>query len=361
MAYSNSDNKIKIGEKMKSIQEELAKIKAGNLSPVYLVQGNERYFIERIRETLFDSTLEEESKDLNFVSFDMEIDTISDALHEASSLPFFGDRKLVFIENPYFLTGQRVTNAPDHQLEELEAYLKEPAEFTVLVLFAPYEKLDRRKRLTKLVEKEVQMINVAEAKEHDASRYIKESIKEKGYKISDEGFQLFIERTDGKLSSMMHELDKLFLYNIESKNITKKSIDQLVPKSFEQNVFELNTRVLDNQVDASIELYQDLLTQKEEPIKIVALLIGQFRLLLQVKILHGQGYPQGDIAKVLKVHPYRVKLALQNVRKYPKNLLSEALNYLIEADFKMKTGQISQELQVELFIMRFAQKKQAVN
>ena len=99
-----------------------------------------------------------------------------------------------------------------------------------------------------------------------------------------------------------------------------------------------------------------MLIQKEEPIKIVALLISQFRLLLQVKILQKQGYPQGDIAKVLKVHPYRVKLALQNIRQYNQKLLSEALDYLIDADYKMKTGQIDQELQVELFIMRFAQR-----
>lgn len=361
MDYHERKSKLRLGEKMKSIQEELTQIKAGHLAPVYLVQGAERYFIERIRESLVDYTLEEESKDLNFVSFDMENDTISDALYEAASLPFFGERKLVFIENPYFLTGQRVKNAPDHNLEELEVYLKEPAEFTVLVLFAPYEKLDRRKRLTKLIEKEAKIINVSEAKAHDANRYIKELVKEKGYRFSDEAFQLFNERTDGKLTAMMHELEKLFLYNMNTKNITKKSIDQLVPKSFEQNVFDLNTQVLNSQVDASIDLYQDLLTQKEEPIKIVALLISQFRLLLQVKILHGQGYPQGDIAKVLKVHPYRVKLALQNVRKYRQDLLSEALDYLIDADFKMKTGQISQELQVELFIMRFAQKSRIAN
>lgn len=346
---------------MKNIQEELAKIKNRDLSPVYLVQGTERYFIEKIRETLLDYSLDEESKDLNFISFDMEENTIGDALYEAASLPFFGDRKLVFIENPYFLTGKRIKNAPDHNLEELEEYLKEPADFTVLVLFAPYEKLDRRKRLTKLIEKEIPIINVSEARASEANRYIKELVKEKGYQFSDGSFQLFNERTDGKLTAMMHELDKLFLYNIESKKITKKSIDQLVSKTFEQNVFELNTRVLNSQVDASIDLYQDLLTQKEEPIKIVALLISQFRLLLQVKILQGQGYPQGDIAKVLKVHPYRVKLALQNIRKYNKDLLSEALNYLIDADFKMKTGQISQELQVELFIMRFAQKNKVTN
>lgn len=339
---------------MKNFQSELANIRKRNFAPVYLVLGTERYFIERFREQLIDNALEDESIDLNFARFDMEEQPISDALFEASSLPFFGDHKVIFIENPYFLTGQRVKNALDHDIAELELYLQEPAEFSVVVFFAPYEKLDRRKKITKLLEKQAQVIDVSEPHPNEVARYIKEVVKEKGYQFTDGAFQLFTERTDGKLSSMMHELEKLFLFHTDSKRITKEAIEQLVPKTLEQNVFELNTLVLNSQVDASIEAYQDLLIQKEEPIKIVALLISQFRLLLQVKIMQKQGHQQGDIAKLLKIHPYRVKLALQNIRKYNQRLLAEALDYLIDADFKMKTGQINQELQVELFIMRFA-------
>lgn len=342
---------------MKNIQSTLKKIEQGETAPIYLVLGEERYFIEEIRASLFENILEEEGRDLNFVRFDMEEDTVNDAIYEASSLPFFGEKKLVFIDNPYFLTGQRVTNAPEHQLSELEEYIKAPADFTVLVLFAPYEKLDRRKKLTKLIEKEAHIIDVSEAKIANASRYVQELTQQKGYEFTQDAFQLFIERTDNKLSAMMHELDKLFLYHKDSKKITKESIMQLIPRTFEQNVFELNHLVLSRQVDASIALYQDLLTQKEEPIKIVALLISQFRRLLQVKILQKQGYQQGDIAKILKSHPYPIKLALQNIQKYPQPILSEALNYLIDADYKMKTGQIDHELQVELFIMKFAQQQ----
>lgn len=340
---------------MKNIQKELTNIRKGNFASVYLVLGEEKYYIERIREALIENALDEDSMELNFSNYDMHDSTIEDALFEATSFPFFGERRLVFIQNPYFLTGKKVKKAPTHNLDELEDYLQNPAEFSILVLFAPYEKLDRRKKITKLIEKNAQIIDVSSPRPNESSRYIKEVVKEKGFRFSDGAFQLFTERTDGALTSMMHELDKLFLYHADSKNITKEAIQQLVPKTLEQNVFELNTKVLNKQVEASIETYHDLLVQKEEPIKIVALLISQFRLLLQVKILEKQGYQQKDIGKVLKVHPYRVKLSLQNIRKYDKKLLSEALNYLIDADFNMKTGQIDQELQVELFIMRFAQ------
>ena len=339
---------------MKNIQKEIANIRTGDFAPVYLVLGEEKYFIERIREAIIEHALDEESIDLNFASFDMGEFSISEALFEASSFPFFGDRKVVFVQNPFFLTGQRVKGAPDHSLEELADYLENPADFSVVVFFAPYEKLDRRKKVTKLLEKMATVIDVSSPYPNEVSQYIKEIVKERGYQFSDGAFQLFIERTNGNLTQMMHELDKLFMLHMDSKTITIESVRQLVPKTLEQNVFELNTLVLNNQVEASIETYHDLLVQKEEPIKIVALLISQFRLLLQVKILQKQGYQQSDIAKVLKVHPYRVKLSLQNVRRYDQTLLSEALDYLIDADYKMKTGQIDQELQVELFIMRFA-------
>lgn len=341
---------------MKNIQKEIANIRAGHFAPVYLVLGEEQYFIEQFREAMIEHALDEESIDLNFASFDMEEVSISEALFEAASFPFFGDRKVVFVQNPFFLTGQRVKSAPDHSLDELMDYIENPADFSILVLFAPYEKLDRRKKVTKLLEKTATVIDVSSPYPNEASQYIKEIVKERGYHFSDGAFQLFTERTDGKLSQMMHELDKLFMLHMDSRTITIESVRQLVPKTLEQNVFELNTLVLNNQVEASIETYHDLLVQKEEPIKIVALLISQFRLLLQVKILQKQGYQQTDIGKVLKVHPYRVKLALQNIRRYEQKVLSEALDYLIDADYHMKTGQIDQELQVELFIMRFAQK-----
>ncbi|MDN6326621.1 MAG: DNA polymerase III subunit delta, partial [Alkalibacterium sp.] len=118
--------------------------------------------------------------------------------------------------------------------------------------------------------------------------------------------------------------------------------------------FELNERVLKKNVKQSIELYQDLLHQKEDPIKMLALMIGQFRLLLQVKILKKKGYQQADIAGILKIHPYRVKLALQTEKRFKQTTLSSAHRYLINADYKIKSGKMDPKIQIELFIWKFS-------
>ena len=107
----------------------------------------------------------------------------------------------------------------------------------------------------------------------------------------------------------------------------------------------------------SFELYHELLEQKEEPIKINAILIGQFRLLLQVKILQKHSYDQGSIASTLKVHPFRVKLAMQNARKFSNNSLKSAYLGLAEIEEKLKTSSQNPELLFQLFLTKYAYKK----
>ena len=109
----------------------------------------------------------------------------------------------------------------------------------------------------------------------------------------------------------------------------------LIPRNLEQNIFELVTQVLNKNTYLAIQIYRDLLLQKEEPIKVNAILLGQFRLLLQVKLLSKNGYQQTDITKVLKVHPYRVKLAFQQVRHLSEKVLADAFQGLVETEYNM--------------------------
>ena len=99
-------------------------------------------------------------------------------------------------------------------------------------------------------------------------------------------------------------------------------------------------------------LYEDLLLQGEETIKLNAILLNQIRLFLQTKILAKMGYQQANIADTLKVHPYRVKLALQQVRRFELSRLERLYDELVENDYRMKTGQMDKELLFQLFILK---------
>ncbi|WP_028273769.1 DNA polymerase III subunit delta [Atopococcus tabaci] len=343
------------------IGEELAAIRKGNLAPVYLVSGTEEYLMNLTRDAFITGALGGMKDEFNFGRFDMETLSVASALEEAESFPFFGDRRLVMVDNPYFLTSEKPKNVPEQDLDWLLSYVKQPADFTVFVIFAPYEKLDQRKKISKVLKKEAKLIDVQPMDEKRTKQYVKEFLAAEEVAIKSEAFELLFQLTGGSLSKIMNELEKLILYTNESRIITKQAVRNLVPKSLEQNIFELNEKVLKKDVQGALDLYADLLLQKEEPIKIIALMISQFRLLLQVKILREKGYQQSEIASVLKVHPYRVKLAAQQERKFDKESLSKAHIGLIESDYKMKTGQADQKLQFELFVLKFAERQKRMS
>lgn len=331
---------------------EIAKLKQGKLAPVYLFLGTESYLSDSAKQTLIDAVLKPDEMDLNFGNYDMEEVLVGVALDDAESVPFFGEKRLVMIDRPTFLTAEKNKQKLEHDLVWLENYLKNPPEFTVLAFFAPYEKLDERKKITKLVKKVATTIDVKALSEKETRAFLKDTIANEGFQISPEAFELFIQLTDAKLSLAMGELPKLFLFAGDSQTITKQAVNDLVPKSLEQNIFALVEYVLNKKVSDALSLYQDLLLQKEDPIKINAILMTQFRLLVQVKILEKKGYQQGDIASALKVHPYRVKLAIQQARKFEEKGLKDAFHGLIETEYRLKTGKGDKEMQFELFVLQ---------
>ena len=337
-----------------SIASELAKIKQKDFSFLYLVAGTEDYLIDTVKRTFSESILEPEEIDLNFSSFDMEEVSIGTVLADAESIPFFGEHRLIFMNRSIFLSSERSKVQTEQDLKEFETYLKNPANSTILVVFAPYEKLDQRKKITKLLKKQAVVIDVQPLKEKEVEKYIRDTMRNENYTISPEAFELLIQLTDAKLSTVVNELPKLFLYSKETKQITKLAVEELVPKSLEQNIFALNEMVLKKDAAGALVLYQDLILQKEDPIKINAIMTSQFRLLLQVQILLTKGFQQNEIAKIIKSHPYRVKLAAQQIRKLSLTTLLKAYEGLIELEYRLKTGQGDRKMQFELFILQFA-------
>lgn len=337
-----------------NLQEAMKQIRQQQFASVYLIQGTENYLSELFKTELMSQLIKTEDDQFNYFSFDMEEVPLSVALAEAETIPFFGDFRLVFIENPYFLTAERKNKGLDHDIDSLLKYLEQPSPTTILVFIANVEKLDERKKVTKAIKKLAEIIDVKPMGEREVKQYLEQTIQNEGYEIRPEASDLLLTLTDLNLSKVMGELQKLFLYASESKIISLDSVKELVPKSLEHNVFDLTNDVLSGHGEKAIRLYEDLLLQGEETIKLNAILLSQLRLFLQTKILATLGYQQANIAETLKIHPYRVKLALQQVRRFELDRLEAIYDELVENDFQMKTGKMDKELLFELFILKLS-------
>ncbi|ASZ07780.1 MULTISPECIES: DNA polymerase III subunit delta [Enterococcus] len=338
-----------------SVQADLQKIRKEKLQPCYLVLGTEKFLQDQVREEILKKIQVDSKDDLNFLSFDMENASLDEVVAEAETLPFFGEQRLVFVENPYFLTGEKVNNGIEQNTDLLVDYLKAPLESTVLVFFAPYEKLDERKKVTKQLKKTAITIDVKQLNEKEVRQYLMNTLNNSEIEMDRYAIDLFLRLTDLDLSKLMRELQKLMLFAQDQKKITTKEVEQLVPKTLEHNLFDMTQYVLTGNTEQALRLYEDLVLQGEETIKINAILLAQLRLLLQTKFLIKIGYQQANIAETLKVHPYRVKLAMQEVRRFDEGLLIRLFDRLVELDYQIKTGQIDKELSFQLFVLQAGQ------
>jgi len=225
---------------------------------------------------------------------------------------------------------------------------------TVLVFFAPYVKLDARKKVTKQLKKVATIVEINQFSERDVRQFVTDQLKQDGYTMEPAALNDLIQRTDADLTLIMSELPKLELYTLPEKTITQAAISGLVTQTLTQNVFDLVNRVLAKNTAGAVTLYRELLQAKEEPLKINAILQGQFRLLIQTKVLAKQGYSQGKLASILKVHPYRIKLALQTHRRFQLTDLNRAYLGLFRVEKQMKSTTMDPELLFSLFMTQFA-------
>nr|WP_225365927.1 DNA polymerase III subunit delta [Levilactobacillus bambusae] len=323
-----------------------------SLASIYVILGQQDYLQRQIREG-FIHLIPADEKTMNYASYDMDTTPLAVALDDAMSAPFFGEHRIVIIENPLFLSGETKKQKPDHDIEGLIHYLEHPEPTTTLIFFAPYAKLDARKKVTKRLKKAAEFVEINQLDERQIKAYVQNDIKRTGYSIEPNALAELLQRTDADLTLMMAELPKLELYCLGTKQIDLSAVDDLVTKTLTQNVFDLVNDVLSHNTKASVTLYRQLLEAKEEPLKINAILIGQFRLLIQVKVLSQEGYSQGSLASALKVHPYRIKLALQMQKKFNLTDLNQAYLGLVDVETKMKSSQTDPELLFELFMTRF--------
>ncbi|MCO6541368.1 DNA polymerase III subunit delta [Bombilactobacillus bombi] len=334
--------------------KELSNSFKKQIAPIYLVLGSESQLQDQARQ-IFLQLLPPEELEINFAEFDLEEENLEEVVGEANSMPFLGERRLIFVINPEFLQGGKNTTVVEQDLTLFSEYLKHPQPTTTLVIFAPYEKIDKRKKITKLLQKNSELVDAGKLNSNELTTVLKQQIVAAGFQIEDEALTQLIQRSNSDYSLANSELIKLYTYAAKTHKITINAVKALVPQTLDNNVFDLLDALLHNNLAQAKLCYQQLLLLKNDPIALVALAISQIRLLLQVKILNKRGMSSGKLANYLQIHPYRIKLALQQESRYSLFKLKKALYDLIEMDYYMKTGQGNKEYLFELFMINFTQ------
>lgn len=328
--------------------------KSGKTHSVYVCFGQEKYLMQEFIKYMIEQTIPPEYRDLALSKYHLHETSLAEVLDDAETAPFMVPKKLIIADEAVFFTGAKDKSKVEHDLERFQAYLKSPAEDTILILSVQADKLDERKKIVKLL-KEADALIPFHPMEPDALlQWIIKQAEKHNVRISEEAAGRILFNTGAHLQQVASELEKCCTFAGEGGEITVDAIDRLVPRTVEQNIFMLIDDIVRKRHEQAMTLFYELLRQREEPIKISSLIARQFRIVLQAKSLGDRGYSGQQMASQLGLHPYAAKLAYEQSRHYNEVQLSRILEQLAELDFRMKTGKMDKVMGLELFLLGLA-------
>lgn len=331
-----------------SYLELLKQIRNQQIPKVILLYGTETYFIQQIIDALVKHVIHNDKDHLS--TYDLEETPIDNVIADAETYPFFGEQKLIIARNPTFLSTKQINIPVEHHVDRLETYIKHPVDYSVLVLEAPYETLDKRKKITKQLSKHATVVECQPVKEHELDKWISHMAKSLQISIEKDAEEILLAEFVNDLRLIENELIKLSLFVGEQGVVTREIAEELVSSTPETSALRLVDAVIERDITKAFSVYHDLKKMQEEPISMIALLAYQFRMIYQVKLLKEKGYSQYQMQKSIRAHPYVIKIALNRERLFTHNHLQKIMNQLTNTDAAVKSGEMDPDLAIEMLL-----------
>lgn len=333
------------------MKELKAHIKNNEYKSCYLFYGEENYLKKYYETLLKKAMILEGSEMMNMDTFEgksIAVDTITDS---ADTLPFMSDKRLVIIKkSELFETGRK------DESEKMNGYIANIPESTCMLFIE--DTIDKRSKLYKSVQKVGHIIEFTQPKENELVSWIQKALKKNDKNITSATAIYMLRAVGADMELLEGELQKLAAYKKDDVDIKQGDIDAICTKSLETKIFDMLDAIGNKRADEALEIYNNMLTLKESPIKILTMVIRQFRLLYQTKYLLGEGYGVDNIANRLAQRPFVIKALLAQVKNFSNELLLQALEDCLDTDLSIKTGKMSGEAAVELLIIKYSIKYQ---
>ena len=279
-----------------------------------------------------------------------------DAELDLESMPFFADEKVVIFDHFADMTTAKKSYLDEKELKRLENYLESPVETTRLVLMSA-GKLDGKRRLVKLLKRDAMVLEASPLKDAELRTYFQKQAHQEGLTFDTGVFEELLIKSNFDFSDVQKNLAFLKGYKTEG-NISSQDIAEAIPKSLQDNIFDMTQLLIRGQIQSVSELVHDLRLQGEDEIKLIAVMLGQFRTYLQVKLLSAQGKSEQQIVSSLsdylgrKVNQFQVRFALRDSRPLSVAFLKMTIKILVETDYQIKTGTLDKDYLFDLALLK---------
>ncbi len=301
--------------------------------PAYLLITDQDYLKRRVYECCL-SQVEEEVRAFNWSVYDLAKDrpsdldkgSVAELLNTARTLPWMASRRWIYVKNA------------DLAVEKIQEYLKNPSPGTSLVLEA--------KRKSKTWSK---IPNIELPRKTDPLHWVMSRAKREGYEMDPRAGEALVELIGENYQQLEAELEKQFLWELESRKITLDSVLRMTRQAREYDVFALIGAVAGRESDRALRVLGRLHDSGMTAPQIISMLYWNFRRVLVAREMLEQGRPFRAILTELKIWSYKDKE--REIRKYSSEILTDLLIRLRETDRLCKTTSTDPKLHLERVIV----------
>lgn len=329
----------------------LGDLKKRKINPVYFLQGEENFYIDRIASFIEANVLNENEKSFNQIILYGKDVTVSTILSNAKRFPMMAERQVVIV--------REAQDIPDLNKEQgtklLLDYFGRPVPTTVLVFCHKHKALDKRKELGKKADKFDFVYSFKKAYQNQLPEFVSEYFAEQKFTAEPSGIQVLCEYVGNDLNRLANEIDKLLIGKTSGEVISAEYIMSRVGISREYNIFELQKAMISRNVLKVFQIVQyfQANTKRNPVIVTVAFFYSFFSKLLVAAYANDKS--ERGLVSEMKMNPYAAKDYAATLQYYSAGQIQRAVTLLKIADLKLKgvnvgsgedEGQILQELMV---------------
>ena len=335
---------------MKYSQAE-KEIKNNIFHSVYLLTGKEIYIAEMLIKQIRNKTIDPLLSQINEMVFDSDAFEVNELLSLCNTPPIGSDKRMVLVSDS---AGFMKINDAE-EIQKIAKYLSNPSPDTILMIIS--QTPDKRKKIYKEIAKagsvvEFNKLNRVELEQWIRLRFTKNKIDISKKQIAQFiNASLYLENKNKNIEMIDHEIEKIIDYIKPATSITEKDLIAILPKSIDDNIFNMIDLALVGNKGIALEMLKQFYLEGESPFGVFALLVRQIRLLIQIKVLTEQNLTQNQISEKMKVKPFIIGKIQRKTQRFSKEQLLNLHHKAANLDYQIKSGKIDAQFGVEWLML----------
>ncbi len=307
---------------------------SGSWKTLYLVVGAEPFQASEIIKQFKNRFVKEEtSQALNFEVWEGEGLNPNELLNSLDMLPGLFSAE----EEVRFILCQRFDKAPAGSLETLQKYFSNPSITTVFLMMA--DKVDKRKSWYKAVEANGDVIEIREPYDREWPKWLGYFEKRHGKRIEPAAWEMLVAASGRCLSLLSSEIEKMAIYLNDKPTLQLADVQAMGAYSAGEDIFSLVEDIAMKRRAAALRKYDVLLRNGESDIKLLSIIVRQFRMIDQALRLTKRGVADPKVvASQIGAHPFFVSKIFEQMNKHSEDRLGNILDLLAQSDYQIKTG-----------------------